>query len=323
MAEASAQSGARAYARRVLRRAEALHRLVRTGPPSAVLEVTYRAILQRTPDAHARRDYLPLLRTGSMSVEQLGRRLIESEEFEQWSASQDLGMSLHRSRCAFVRSLPPARRILDLGGTNLLHEHGAMVVMGYPYRFEELVIVDLLPEDRHPIYDRGGIRSDVETGLGTVRYAYHSMTDLSRYEDSSFDLVYSGQSIEHVPVAAADTMLEGSYRVLRPGGWLAIDTPNARLTRLQSDEFIDPDHEHEYTVKELRDKVGAAGFDIVEEKGLNLGLGSLERGRFDAGEVAKNVGVFADAESSYLMAFVCRKPSTRAGADGATDGRSG
>jgi Methyltransferase domain len=306
--EARAQSGASRYVRIGARRVSSLARLLSTGLPTTVLDVTYRAILQRTPDGHARRDYLPLLRTGGLTAEQLGRRLIESEEFEQWSASQDLVRSLHRSRCSFVRSLPPARRILDLGGTNLLHDYGAMVVMGYPYRFDELVIVDLLPEDRHPIYDKGGIRSTIETGLGTVRYAYHSMTDLSRYDDESFDLVYSGQSIEHVPLDAADTMLAGALRVLRPGGWLAVDTPNARITRLQSDQFIDPDHKHEYTVAELSEKLTAAGFEIAECKGLNLGLGSLERKTFDVSEIAKNVGMFADAESSYLMAFLCRKP---------------
>jgi predicted SAM-dependent methyltransferase len=133
------------------------------------------------------------------------------------------------------------------------------------------------------------------------------MTDLSAYEDESFDLVYSGQSIEHVPVDAADVMLKSALRVLRPGGWLAVDTPNARMTRLQQETLIDPDHTYEYRPDELRDKLVAAGFVVVEEKGLNLGRECLDAGRFDATELARSVGVFADVEACYLMAFVCRK----------------
>jgi SAM-dependent methyltransferase len=294
--------------RSALTRGAPLPDVLATREPETVLEILYRAVLQRVPDPYGRRDYVPQLRSGELTIEALGRRLTSSREFDSVSVASDLGASLHKSRCAFVRGLPPARRILDLGGTDLGHEHGAMVTMGYPYRFDELVIVDLPPTDRHEIYNRGGTRPDADTGRGVVRYAYHSMTDLTRYADGSFDLVYSGQSIEHVPPDAADTMLAGALRVLRPGGWLAVDTPNARLTRLQQDEMIDPDHEHEYRVDELRDKVRAAGFAVLEEKGLNLGRDGLDAGRFDVGEVARNVGLFADAEACYLIAFLCTKP---------------
>lgn len=294
--------------RALLARALAVGRRRTVDPSETVLEVGYRAILQRLPDSHGRADYGPKLRSGELTVEQFGRRLFESREFEAVSVGADLGISLHRSRCAFVRGLPPAERILDLGGTDLGHEWGAMVSMGYPYDFEELTIIDLPPDDRHPIYNKGGVRPTVETPRGTVRYVYRSMVDLSAFEDNSFDLVYSGQSIEHVPVDAADAMLDGAYRVLRPGGFIAIDTPNARLTRLQQEELIDPDHTYEYTVKELVDKVAAVGFEVVETKGLNLGRESLARGRFDPAELARNVGVYADAESCYLTAVLCRKP---------------
>lgn len=276
--------------------------------PEVVVDVAYRVVLQRWPDDHGMHDFAPKLRTGEITVEQFGRRLVDSREFEQLAASAELGVSLHRSRCAFMRSLPEAKRILDLGGTDLTHEYGAMVTMGYPYPFDELVIVDLPPDDRHPIYNRGETRSEVQSPNGTVRYAYHSMADLSRYADASFDLVYSGQTIEHVPLELADTILSEARRVLRPGGHLALDTPNARLTRLQQDEMIDPDHKYEYTVAEIEAKVRAAGFEIVDRKGLNLGRASLERGSFDVAEVARNVGLFADAESCYLTALVARKP---------------
>jgi SAM-dependent methyltransferase len=297
-----------ALSRRVARKGKALLLRAAHWRDPIVVEAGYRAVLQRRPDPWGRRDFLGRFRSGSFTVEQFGRELLDSPEFERVRATRSLVHSLHHSRCAFVRSLPPARRILDLGGTNLQHEHGAMVTMGYPYRFDELVIVDLLPDERHPLYNRGGLRSDVESRQGMITYAYHSMADLSRYADESFDLVYSGQSLEHVPVDVADTVLAGALRVLRRGGTLALDTPNALVTRLQQDELIDPDHKYEYTPEELEVKLVRAGFEIVERKGLNLGLESVKAGVFDEREVAENVGIFSDPASCYLLAMVCRRP---------------
>jgi predicted SAM-dependent methyltransferase len=278
------------------------------GEPSRVLEAVYRAMLQRPPDDHAIRDLLPMLRSGSLSIEELGRRIAESDEFARHLVSRDLARSLHKSRCAFVRGLPKASRILDLGGTNLLHDYGALVTLGYPYEFDEIVIVDLPHEQRHANYQMGARYDLVDTGRGIVRYSYHSMTDLSRFEDGSFDLVYSGQSIEHITFEEADLTLKEVQRVLRPGGFFAVDTPNARLTRLQQEEFIDPDHKHEYTSAELRDKLLRAGLRVVEEKGLNLGSSCLASGTFSEAEVARNCGVFAEVDDCYLIAFVCVKP---------------
>ena len=55
-------------------------------------------------------------------------------------------------------------------------------------------------------------------------------------------------------------MLSEVRRVLRPGGYLGLDTPNARVTRLQQAEFIDPDHEHEYTDAEMQGKLARRRF---------------------------------------------------------------
>src|SRR5438128_9680481 len=140
--------------------------------------------------------------------------------------------------------------------------------MGYPYPFDGLTVIDLPEHERHPLY-RSPEHSIVQSHLGPVTYRYHSMSDLSSYSDESFDLVYSGQSIEHVPEREADHVIREVRRVLRRGGYFAFDTPNARITRLQQDAFIDPDHDVEYTAAELDAKLGNAGFEIVERKGLN------------------------------------------------------
>jgi hypothetical protein len=103
------------------------------------------------------------------------------------------------------------------------------------------------------------------------------------------------------------------FRILRPGGSLALDTPNARVTRLQQDAFIDPDHKVEYTYGELADLVTGTGFGIVDAKGLNYAGGSLAAGRFDVDEVAGNSGLYAAVEDCYILCLVARKPEGRPG----------
>ena len=141
--------------------------------------------------------------------------------------------------------------------------------MGYPYPFDELTVVDLPSEDRHALYRDESRPDTVETPQGLVTYRYHSMTDLRSYPSGSFDLVYSGQSIEHVTRRQAGGVLSQVRRVLRPGGILALDTPNRRLTRLQQDAFIDPDHKYEYSHPELAAMLRGTGFVIERAVGMS------------------------------------------------------
>jgi SAM-dependent methyltransferase len=273
-----------------------------------VLDIVYELILAREPDPTGAQSYTAGLENGTITPQELAAWAIASGEWWSVTPFSGLGQSLHLSRMMFVRSLPAGRRILDLGGTALGNATGALVLMGYPYEFDDLVVIDLPSDERNQLYQESTAHEVTQTTLGPVRYRYHSMVDLSDYPDDSVDLVYSGQSIEHVPLDVADTVLSEVRRVLKPGGHLGIDTPNARVTRLQQDEFIDPDHEHEYTHAELSAKMEAAGFDIVEAKGLNYAGPSLTAGRFDADQIATARGLFGQIEDCYLLAYVCRVP---------------
>jgi hypothetical protein len=89
---------------------------------------------------------------------------------------------------------------------------------------------------------------------------------------------------------------------------MAIDTPNARVCRLQQASFIDPDHKVEYHLDQLRKKVERAGFDVLAERGLNWGGPAVARGEFDPVALAGNYGIYHDAESCYLLALLIRRP---------------
>ena len=274
-----------------------------------VLDLVYELVLAREPDPTAAAAYVAALRSGAATPQQVTGWTVASGEWWSVTPFAGLGQSLHFSRMLFVRSLPPAERILDLGGTALGNATGALVLMGYPYPFEDLVLIDLPSEERNELYRESTAHEVTRTALGPVRYRYHSMADLSDYPDGSVDLVYSGQSIEHVPVDVADTVLAEVRRVLRPGGYLGLDTPNARVTRLQQPEFIDPDHEHEYTDAELRAKLASAGFEVAGAWGLNHAGPSLAAGAFDADQVATARGMFHQVEDCYLLAYLCRVPA--------------
>ena len=282
-------------------------------PPEDVVRTVYQVMLRREPDEGAVAQYVDAVRFGHVTAWDLVDRVRSSDEFRCRTpiGGPSLLQSLHLSRCEFIIGLPPARTIVDLGGSHTHSPWGGLVLMGYPYEFDDLVVVDLPPEDRHDLYRSEAWRS-VHTPKGPARYEFRSMTDLSFAGDATVDLVYSGQSIEHVTADEAKVVMAEVLRVLRPGGVFAVDTPNAAVCRVQSPEFIDPDHKIEYTADHLLAVMRDAGFEIDEVKGLNLARQSLATGVFDEGEVAANCGVHAEAASCYLLAVVARKPATGA-----------
>lgn len=277
-------------------------------PTRAAIRVAYNTVLLREPEPEGLDHFAHRLQVEGIPRGRMLETMRGSEEAYDNVRFTDLLNSLHLSRCDFVRSLPRARRILDLGGSHQQNRDGAFVHLGYPYPFEELILVDLPHEDRHEIYRLSEQAERVQTRLGPVQYAYHSMADLSPYEDESFDLVYSGQTIEHVTEDECDETLREVFRVLRPGGWFAVDTPNDTVCRLHQAEFINDDHKVEYTHEQFTAKLEKAGFDIREAKGLNYLGHPASDGGFDLEEVAGNRGVYGEPQDCYLLAYVCRKP---------------
>jgi SAM-dependent methyltransferase len=275
----------------------------------AYVVAAYHFLLGMDPDPAGLDNWVTHLRTGIRSRPVM---LAEMRGLDDWWLARVTNplLALHQSRKLWVQQLPPARRILDLGGTDQNRAQGALVSLGYPYDFEQLDIVDLPPEERHGLYDTIWSGRH-ETPRGPVEYHHRSMADLSAFPDESYDLVFSGQSIEHVTEADADVVLAEARRVLRPGGHLYLDTPNGLACRLQlagtGRTVTNPDHEIEYTPSELRSKLDAAGFVVELERGLNFMPEAFATGSFTEVELAHNVGVFADVDRCYLLAYGCRR----------------
>jgi SAM-dependent methyltransferase len=285
---------------------------------SDLVDLAYRLILGRPADPDGLRFFTAELETGSLDRDAFLNTLYDSDEArrkrergEDWTTGRRWLEALHEVRTRVIAGLPRAARILDLGGSAEGHPEGAMIAYGYPYSFESLTIIDLPRDQRHPIYANicGEYPDVIETPQGPVRYVYTSMADLSAFDAESFDLVYSGQSIEHVSRHDAETTCREVCRVLRPGGQFCLDTPNRAVTRLEFPEsWINPDHEHEYTHGELSALLESHGFVIREAKGLALFAESLQRGVFDYNEGMRHAGVYDDIERCYLLYYRCEKP---------------
>jgi SAM-dependent methyltransferase len=283
--------------------------------PEDVLTITYQLLLRRDPDPAAIETHLEPLRHGQRSAHQLVEWVTSSREWSMVNHRTELGPSLQVSRATFVKSLPPAKRILDLGGTGLQMPEGALIgALGYPYPFDELVVVDLPSEERHERYRESSTLDEVVTAQGKVTYRYHSMTDLSDLESGSFDLVYMGQAIEHVGLDEVGHVLDEIHRVLRNAAFLALDTPNARVARLQQPDYLDPDHKYEYTNAEMVELLTRHRFEVLEAKGLNYAGESCDAGHLSITEVARHASIFADVDRCYLMSYLCRAVEVAASA---------
>ena len=137
------------------------------------------------------------------------------------------------------------------------------------------------------------------------------MTLLEDFEDGSFDLVWSGQSIEHVDSHAGARMCREALRVLKPGGYFCLDTPNRGITEIHTRDvgggLIHPEHQHEYRANELRSLLLDSGFDIEVERGVCEMPRTLATGRFHYDDFVLGNVITADPADAYILYFQCRK----------------
>jgi SAM-dependent methyltransferase len=220
--------------------------------------------------------------------------------------------AFHGGRISWTRSLPPARRILDLGGTALGDDRGALLALGYPYHFDELIIIELPPQARHELYQVPEMKA-VETSQGPVHYRYQSMCQLDNFADDSFDLICSAQTFEHITEEEGKHVLSEVRRLLAPGGMLALDTPNRAVTEIEvrgtDREFINPDHKVEYTHPQMLELFAQAGLTVLRQHGIGYMPRTVETGSFVLEELIDHPGLYDDIERSYTLAYLAKATS--------------
>lgn len=214
---------------------------------------------------------------------------------------------IHRTRQIMIRRLlPQADTIVDLGGAN-----APLYRMGYSHPFKRMLMVDLPDEERAAEFANKAL--DVPDVSGVVEVVYADMTAPAMIEDESVDLVWSGQSIEHVPVERAEAMCQGAFRMLRPGGYFCLDTPNRKLTAVHTRDwhggYINPDHKYEYHAAELRQMLVSAGFIVEQELGVCEMPKTCETGNFHYEDFVLGNPLTLDVDRGYCLFYSCRKPA--------------
>ncbi len=68
---------------------------------------------------------------------------------------------------------------------------------------------------------------DLLAGQPGCRFVHNDRADLAVFPDASFDLVYSGLVLQHMPSALAEAYLAEFIRVVRPGGAVVVLVPEA------------------------------------------------------------------------------------------------
>lgn len=127
--------------------------------------------------------------------------------------------------------------------------------------------------DHVEITSRGKVLADVLIDI------FNAELDRWPYEDGRFEGVLICEVIEHL-IRDPMWLLFEANRVLRPGGWLLITTPNCAsyrslerallklenpqvFSRYNSADPAEPPHVREYSVPELHRALEAAGFAVI------------------------------------------------------------
>ena len=101
-----------------------------------------------------------------------------------------------------------------------------------------------------------------------AEYVRGNLGDLGPIPDASVDLLFAGQVVEHLWGDDLAGFLRHAHRVVKPGGRLALDSPNRLITMATGWHM--PEHSLEFTPAEARELLGLAGFDVEEMRGLWL-----------------------------------------------------
>lgn len=155
----------------------------------------------------------------------------------------------------FCRHLNPGDRVLDAGsGRGIFH------LLENPTR-STIICLDLSFHDFQP-----------KQGLHQIHYLQGSLFSMP-FPENTFQMVFSGEVIEHIPDPEA--ALANFYRILKPGGFLVLTTPNSDRLINRVRGFRAPlsrEHVSEYGKRDWEDILYNTGFRKIHTSGIYIEL---------------------------------------------------
>ena len=165
----------------------------------------------------------------------------------------DTNMMLHQSRGALLRQMPPgARRLVSAGCAGAWYFEWVAQCYGPVPEHVGIEFYMPRPDNLPP----------------NVTWIENTASDMAGLASASADLMISGQNIEHLWADEVAGFLAEAARVVRPGGTLAIDSPNRAITEPLN--WSHPEHTIELTPAEMRHIMALAGFDVTKCAGMWL-----------------------------------------------------
>lgn len=220
--------------------------------------------------------------------------------------------SHHLARIKIVEHLlPNSENILDLGGSSTLFEQGALLSMGYPFIPKSITIIDLPPQSR--TYDQLSLFKEEKTlnfNNIKINYLFRSMDDFSGIANESYDLVWSGQSIEHITQTQMKKVIKEVSRVLKKGGYFCFDTPNFNVSKMLTRiGYLHPEHKIEYSPShiELLKTLQENGFEIEKKLAVSPLSKSVKWKKFCKIELIDSTDLSDKVDDGFSFYFQCRK----------------
>jgi SAM-dependent methyltransferase len=273
-------------------------------------ELIYRFILNREIDALGAQSCAKQIAKGIFSPWVLIARLMLSAEFKKPYFRRTPLQQLHRARMLWVQQLPPAKTILDIGGSSPNVPEGALIEMGYPHRPEKLIIFDKPPHEQYwgtPNYSQANTLS---RPWGQVQYMHGYAEDILQNDelrDQKFDMIYMGQVVEHIYEDKLPRVLTWIKDHLADGGKFVFDTPNRLITRFETGEgrYIDPDHKREYTPEVLLALLTTVGFFVTQQWGILDMPNVIATASYGIKDFYSGEALSSSPTNAYCFAMAC------------------
>lgn len=215
---------------------------------------------------------------------------------------------VHNLRTEFIKKLDiKAKSILHLGASDIWYYHWFKENYTYFNEVEKQTGVDLNPRP-------ADLPEEIEWHQKDIR-------NLDFAQNNTFDMVFAGQFIEHLPHNIQAEMFREVNRVLKKDGYFVFDAPNARVSRKACYYYCEHLHELEYeqayTIAEL------GGFNVLKVYGIipsdviydipkfplvrSTGGGYTKFPNFDLIKADYGRGLNSNPAASFIYAFITQK----------------